>query len=70
MFWMDEQLCSDLYLDGVVTMVDAKYCLQVCCTYIQCFYGNQNAVQQLEGEQANQATQYVTIVIFGSHGNA
>ena len=30
MFWMDEQLCSDLYLDGVVTMVDAKYCLQVC----------------------------------------
>ncbi|XP_046843707.1 COBW domain-containing protein 1-like [Xenia sp. Carnegie-2017] len=24
-FWMDEQLCSDLYLDGIVTMVDAKY---------------------------------------------
>ena len=28
MFWMDEGLCSDLYLNGVVTLVDAKYCLQ------------------------------------------
>jgi len=25
MFWMDEALCSDLYLDGIVTVVDAKY---------------------------------------------
>ncbi len=24
-FWLDEALCSDLYLDGVVTVVDAKY---------------------------------------------
>lgn len=28
MFWMDDGLCSDLYLNGVVTLVDAKYCLQ------------------------------------------
>lgn len=27
-FWIDEELCSDLFLDGVVTLVDAKYCLQ------------------------------------------
>jgi len=25
-FWLDEELGSDLYLDGVVTLVDAKYC--------------------------------------------
>ncbi len=25
MFWLDEELGSDLYLDGVVTVVDAKY---------------------------------------------
>ncbi|CAH1773008.1 unnamed protein product [Owenia fusiformis] len=28
MFWIDEELCSDLFLDGIVTVVDAKYCLQ------------------------------------------
>ena len=28
MFWMDSGLCSDLYLSGVVTLVDAKHCLQ------------------------------------------
>ena len=27
MFWMDEELCSDIYLNGVVTLVDAKYCM-------------------------------------------
>lgn len=27
-FWMDDELGSDLYLDGIVTMVDAKYYLQ------------------------------------------
>ena len=27
-FWMDEELGSDLYLDGVVSVVDAKYGLQ------------------------------------------
>ncbi|XP_064624263.1 zinc-regulated GTPase metalloprotein activator 1-like [Lineus longissimus] len=27
-FWMDEELCSDLFLDGIITVVDAKYCLQ------------------------------------------
>jgi len=25
MFWMDEALCSELYLDGILTVVDAKY---------------------------------------------
>jgi len=25
-FWLDEELGSDLYLDGIVTLVDAKYC--------------------------------------------
>ncbi|GAB1600489.1 COBW domain-containing protein 1-like [Argonauta hians] len=28
MFWLDEELCSDIFLDGIVTMVDAKHCLQ------------------------------------------
>ena len=28
MFWLDAELCSDLLLDGVVTLVDAKYCLR------------------------------------------
>ncbi|XP_013413592.1 COBW domain-containing protein 1 [Lingula anatina] len=28
MFWIDEELCSDIYLDGIVTVVDAKFCLQ------------------------------------------
>ena len=33
MFWMDEELCSDIYLNGVVTLVDAKYCMnQLSCT--------------------------------------
>jgi len=26
-FWLDEELGSDLYLDGIVTLVDAKHCL-------------------------------------------
>lgn len=28
MFWLDEELCSDIYLDGIITVVDAKYCIQ------------------------------------------
>ncbi|CAG8542350.1 9970_t:CDS:10 [Paraglomus brasilianum] len=28
MFWLDEALCSDIYLDGIVTLVDAKHILQ------------------------------------------
>ncbi|XP_028404451.1 COBW domain-containing protein 1-like [Dendronephthya gigantea] len=28
MFWMDDQLCSDLYLDGIVTVIDGKYGLK------------------------------------------
>ncbi|XP_074648932.1 zinc-regulated GTPase metalloprotein activator 1-like isoform X2 [Tubulanus polymorphus] len=27
-FWIDDELCSDVFLDGIVTVVDAKYCLQ------------------------------------------
>ncbi|XP_059157791.1 zinc-regulated GTPase metalloprotein activator 1-like [Physella acuta] len=27
-FWLDEELCSDIYLDGIVTVVDAKFCSQ------------------------------------------
>ena len=27
-FWMDEELGSDIYLDGVVTVVDAKHGLE------------------------------------------
>ncbi|KAA0190567.1 Cobalamin biosynthesis protein CobW [Fasciolopsis buskii] len=26
-FWLDENLCSQLYLDGIVTIIDAKHCL-------------------------------------------
>ncbi|KAL7058273.1 hypothetical protein AAHC03_016405 [Spirometra sp. Aus1] len=29
LFWMDESLCSQIALDGVVTLLDAKYCLGV-----------------------------------------
>ncbi|RUS77597.1 hypothetical protein EGW08_014636 [Elysia chlorotica] len=25
-FWLDEELCSDVYLDGIIVMVDAKFC--------------------------------------------
>lgn len=28
-FWMDDDLGSDIYLDGIVTLVDAKYISQV-----------------------------------------
>ena len=28
MFWLDEELGADVYLDGVVTVVDSKHCLQ------------------------------------------
>ncbi|XP_033737837.1 COBW domain-containing protein 1-like [Pecten maximus] len=27
-FWLDEELCSDIFLDGIITMVDGKYCSQ------------------------------------------
>ncbi|XP_062617628.1 zinc-regulated GTPase metalloprotein activator 1B-like isoform X1 [Saccostrea cucullata] len=27
-FWLDEELCSEIFLDGVITMVDAKHCIQ------------------------------------------
>ncbi|XP_064607413.1 zinc-regulated GTPase metalloprotein activator 1-like [Liolophura sinensis] len=28
MFWLDEELCSDVFLDGLITMVDSKHCHQ------------------------------------------
>jgi hypothetical protein len=28
-FWIDKELGSDVYLDGIVTVIDAKYGLQV-----------------------------------------
>ncbi|VEL28067.1 unnamed protein product [Protopolystoma xenopodis] len=27
LFWMDESLCSQIYLDGIVAVVDGKYCI-------------------------------------------
>uniref|UniRef100_A0A3Q4HJW4 COBW domain containing n=1 Tax=Neolamprologus brichardi TaxID=32507 RepID=A0A3Q4HJW4_NEOBR len=33
MFWVDAELGSDIYLDGIVTVIDAKYGLQVCVVY-------------------------------------
>merc|ERR1719510_1504285 len=27
MFWLDEELGADVYLDGVVTVIDSKHCL-------------------------------------------
>ena len=29
-FWLDEELCSELYLDAIITVVDAKNCSKVC----------------------------------------
>ena len=29
MFWLDDALCSDIFIDGIVTLVDAKYILRV-----------------------------------------
>ena len=28
MFWLDEELGSDVFLDGVITVIDSKHCLQ------------------------------------------
>ena len=28
LFWLDESLCSQVALDGIVALLDAKYCLQ------------------------------------------
>uniref|UniRef100_A0A3Q4H6N1 COBW domain containing n=1 Tax=Neolamprologus brichardi TaxID=32507 RepID=A0A3Q4H6N1_NEOBR len=33
MFWVDAELGSDIYLDGIVTVIDAKYGLQRCLYY-------------------------------------
>lgn len=33
LFWMDENLCSQITLDGVVTLLDAKYCLKTLSTH-------------------------------------
>uniref|UniRef100_A0A673MQ87 COBW domain-containing protein 2-like n=1 Tax=Sinocyclocheilus rhinocerous TaxID=307959 RepID=A0A673MQ87_9TELE len=34
MFWVDAELGSDVYLDGIVTVIDAKYGMQVSCCSI------------------------------------
>lgn len=28
LFWLDESLCSQIALDGIVTLLDSKYCLK------------------------------------------
>jgi G3E family GTPase len=28
MFWLDDDLGSEIYLDGIITVVDSKHCLQ------------------------------------------
>uniref|UniRef100_A0A665WT67 COBW domain containing n=1 Tax=Echeneis naucrates TaxID=173247 RepID=A0A665WT67_ECHNA len=39
MFWVDSELGSDIYLDGIVTVIDAKYGLQVCGKWLFGFKG-------------------------------
>ncbi len=34
MFWLDDDLGSDLYLDGIITLVDAKNIQQVSYKFI------------------------------------
>lgn len=38
-FWMDEELCSELYLDAIITVADAKYCKQVCTSFHTSYEG-------------------------------
>lgn len=33
MFWLDKQLESDVYLDGIITVIDAKHGRQVIIAY-------------------------------------
>ena len=28
-FWLDQELCCDLFLDAIITVVDAKHCSKV-----------------------------------------
>ena len=37
-FWLDEELGSDIYLDGIVTVVDAKYGLEQLREKVNCNY--------------------------------
>merc|ERR1719244_615259 len=49
MFWMDEALCSELYLDGVVTVVDAKYSVkQLTPCIAMASHDNESHTKQLE----------------------
>ncbi|KAM7536461.1 hypothetical protein Aperf_G00000084167 [Anoplocephala perfoliata] len=38
LFWLDESLCSQIALDGIVTLLDSKYCL----TTLSDFAGSEN----------------------------
>lgn len=33
MFWLDDGLGSEIYLDGIITLVDAKHIREVSCIY-------------------------------------
>jgi G3E family GTPase len=33
LFWLDTELCSDIFLDGIITLVDGKYGLKVLKQY-------------------------------------
>lgn len=35
MFWLDDELQSDIYLDGIVTVIDAKFGLEVVITTLR-----------------------------------
>lgn len=48
LFWLDSALQSELYLDGIVTVVDAKYLPQ----YL---------MEQKEGGQVNEATKQIAL---------
>jgi len=48
MFWLDEELCSDLFLDGIITMVDGKYCVQ-------------HLGEKKEGGAVNEATRQIAL---------
>lgn len=47
-FWLDEELCSDIYLDGIITVVDAKY-------------GGQYLEQKKSDNTINEATRQIAM---------
>merc|ERR1712013_710737 len=53
MFWMDDALCSELYLDGIVTVVDAKYSVKQLSTQGA---GHENG-RDTEGKNGDEKTE-------------